>query len=450
MADDLAASYAAIGGKAPSANPKQSLFSRWKGGDFAGMAGQSQPQQVEDAPYVPVPMAGIIPRQPAFQQPMFQPAPFRPPAPQEPNNRMFAGYMAHGGQIFPGQTAIVGENGPEVAQAQPDGSTAIQPLNQDDQQSQTGSYNDRPESYSPNVPAAVPPVTPQEPSQADAFQAQPSYSAPAPTQPANRLFSSSGIGDQIAQNQADQEDVRDHKGPRDKSLLSRLKSGLFNGYKNWDGSGGLVGLGVATLGGGVGAAASPQLNAQMKLQSQQNRLFKDQAIAQQREKFANDANYKDAQTDLAVARPGIMQQNADTATYKAATKAKNDVEVLNFRKNSDKWKQEDRSKWLELQTKKAEARAEHDSTMEDIYQQRQDEIERHNGATEKQQSTNESGRTDRLATQQKTILERLQNGNEQEKKRERANIAKSYLKAHPKATPLQVNAFIDGIAQPQQ
>jgi hypothetical protein len=307
-----------------------------------------------DAPIVGVPNYGMIPR----QQPNYQ----MPPQPgyamsqrSRPLFQQFGGQqmpmLARGGRLRPGQTGIVGEEGPEFVRVNPDGTTEIVPMRDPNR------YGD------PNAPMPAglgdgtqAPANPYPENEvgagSDSNEAPPPIQVAAPAK--NRLFGSGDYATLIQQNLDDIEANKKGltstggKAPRKHSLMGRLGSGLWKAYKNWDGQGGLVGLGAAVLEGGIRSASSPQAHQEIRLEDKQNKLFRNQAIARQRETFDAKQAQTTAQTQNIYADNTRQQadlarkakKDRETKAYWAAKidqgklKLANDTELLDLR---DKW-----------------------------------------------------------------------------------------------------------------
>ena len=118
------------------------------------------------------------------------------------------------------------------------------------------------------------------------IQAPAGYDPQPPKQYSN---DSAGTSQQI-------QDLKGYHDPHKHSLLGRLFKGIAKGYQHWDGQGGLLGLGAATLGSGIGAAASPKIYENLERQTRQDTLFKQLGLQQQQETYNSKQGLIDAQT----------------------------------------------------------------------------------------------------------------------------------------------------------
>jgi hypothetical protein len=103
----------------------------------------------------------------------------------------------------------------------------------------------------------------------------------------------------------------------------------------------------------------------------------------QQEKDWNQTRIKTTLEDDARQRDNLARQTTrDERNYEIKTKTLD-------------WKKDDRDRYYELENVKIEAKAKNDERTYKLAEQKQKELERHNGVTEKQQATNEQGRNDR-------------------------------------------------------
>lgn len=304
---------------------------------------------------------------------------------RSPHERMFrgrgfAGFMARGGRMMPGQWAVVGEDGPEIARANPDGTTEVMPMNDppvqtlgglqetpgpvtdpymggpdaasnpsdpqlQQQISQLGQIGDAakagimfrdPSRFTNIQPSGLGAVTPE---QQDAGGASSNPNAPVeqpfdPNAPAP--MAPGRYGDSIPEMQRQGRDLEKQieltgkgkdGGPREKSLWRRLGKGIVNGYKNWDGQGGLMGLAVSSLGGGVSSAASPQAHQVGELKNQRGQLFRKLGTAYQMQEQDTKNLYQQSQIMDNASQINYRNSQATTAAQKQRAEA-NEAKVV--------------------------------------------------------------------------------------------------------------------------
>jgi hypothetical protein len=414
-----------------------------------------------------------------------------------PFNPMFAGYMAQGGKVRPGEYAIVGENGPEIVQTLPDGSTEVQPLNDPPVAADGGppvqTLGGEYALQDPPMPAGQP-VSPVDAGAQElldignaaragqAYQPQPQPRqplgmAPEPmptgvgTSSATGMMPTTDIGDQApppindpnsvqginarirdGQNYIDKTKAGQDGGPREKSLFKRLGSGLMQGWKNWDGEGGLFGGLAHAVAGGVGSAVSPQAHQVAKLEGGQKKLFGRLGMAQNEEQFEMKQNQGAAQ----IANYANQSTNRNAQTIISAGKAQADIargdraegfkrEEFNYRQKKDKIDQDREQARLDFEAGKINQKSMDDYTGEvSKYQGKLSEFnnERQKLTLEGQSKQNQAAEAEKAANDPSLLpTERLEKQAEAKKLREEGNaLVKRGNEMQPPPEPTRPSA----------